>query len=412
MKYYSKSPEEWKKEDQKKNQNDRIPELRARAWKFFFLNLILVIGAFAFIGFYYKLSGYSVGLFLQRPSVKGDIKIFVSFNGSNGDFALGQPIEVLVYAQNTSKSEKELVIEDFSFKVMNKTGRIIYSFLYSSKIERKIGKFEKVLVFDLKREKILNNLKEGEYTATVELKLNGSSITVLKNFKVRNKLKLLIAGYQPFFFVGEIPSFNVEIFNENFKNVNIFAKEIKLEVRNSEGSVVWSRIFKLNQQYNLPAQTRYFIAEINSMLKFDKVGIYKIDASLSYEEGELIFSKTFQLIPRNKLSIDNVKVLVESPIYISVGDAAEINIYLYNESKENRFILIKEGRFFLEGPEINSLGNFNDVRVWLTGNEKIAIYSTTYAFNSPGIYKVIAFLQTDNGDLYKELTVKVGGAGK
>ena len=412
MKYYSKSPEEWKKEDEKKNQDDRIPQLRARAWKFFFLNLLLVIGAFAFVGFYFKLSGYPVRFFLQRPTTKGDIKIFISFNGSDGSFALGQPIEVLVYAQNTSKSEKELEIRDFSFKIKNKVGDSVYSFLYSSKVEKKIEKFEKLLIFDLKREKVIRSLKEGEYTAEVDLKLNGSEVTVLKSFRVENKVKLILAGYQPFFLVGEIPSFNIELFNENYKDVSIFGKNVKIEINSSDDSVVWSKTIKINQQFNLPSGTRYFVTEVNAMLRFDKVGLYKINAVLSYNGGELSFSKTFQVIPRSRLSVDNIKVLIESPVYISIGGTSEINVYLYNDSKEDRFIMIKEGRLFLQGPEVVSLGEIKNVRVWLTKNGKLSLINREYIFNTQGTYKIVAFLQTDNGDLYKELTVKVGGAGE
>jgi len=412
MKYYSKSPEEWKKEDEKKNQDDRIAQLRARAWKFFFLNLLIVIGTFIFIGFYLRMSGYPVKFFSRTPGVRGDIKVFISFDGSNGSFALGQPIDVLVYAQNTSKSEKKLVIENFSFKIRDKSDNDLYSFLYSSKVERKIGKFEKVLVFELKREKVINNLKEGEYTAVVDLKLNGSEVTVLKTFKVENKLKLLLSGYQPFFFVGEIPSFNVEIFNENYKKVSVFGKNIRIELKASDDSVVWSKMLKIDQQYDLPAKARCFITEVNSMLRFDKVGLYKINAVLGYKGGELAFSKAFKVIPRNKLSIDDVEVLVESPIYTSIGNTSEINVYLYNKSKEDRFILIKEGELFLQGPEVVLLGSFKNIRVWLVGNGKLSLFDAKHTFHSQGTYKIVAFLQTDNGDLYKELTVKVGGAGE
>ncbi|MCD6449655.1 MAG: hypothetical protein J7L34_04020 [Thermotogaceae bacterium] len=412
MKYYSKSPEEWRKEDQKKYQNDRISRLRARAWKFFVLNLIIVVGAFAFIGFYLKLSGYPVSIFSSRSGIRGDIKVFITFNSNDGTFALGQPIDVFVYAQNTSKSEKILSIKDFSFQIKDESGKVLYSFFYSSKVEKKIGKFEKVLVFDLKREKVLDGLVEGKYIVTVNLSLNDSAVTVIKKFSVVNKLQVLLAGYQPFYFVGEIPSFDIEVLSENYKKVSIFVRDVKLEISDLEGNTVWSRISKINSTYDLFAGKRTFIAEVEPMLKFDKVGIYKQTAVLNYDNGQLTFSRAFQVIPKSLLNVENVKVIVETPIYLGVGDKADITVYVYNESKEDRFVLIKDGRIFLQGPEIYSLKNFKNMRIWLSGNEKMRIFSSYHNFESPGTYKVIVLLQTDNGDLYKEVTIRVGGAGE
>ena len=411
MKYYSKSPEEWKKEDEKKLGLDKTNALRKRAWLFLFVNIILVFGVFMLVGIYLGGKGVLLPFFQKRSAISGPINVFIKFPKSDGKFLLGEPIDAKVYAQNTEKFPKKVVIEDFSFEVQNGVGDPVYSFVYSSRVEKELSKFESVLVFDLKREKILDELPKGEYRIRVSMRLNGRDVTIVKTFHVEEEFGVVVDGFQAFYFRGEIPFFKIGIENLNFKAIDLRIKEVSMRIESSDGKRLEERKFKVVQSVNVPQKRAVEIVSISTRMKLDRIGMYKLFASVLTDRGEFDFSRAFMVIDRDQVSIENVGVIIESPINVEVNELINVSVFLYNSSMEDRFTLIKEGEMFVSGNGQIGMGNVENLRIWFTKNEKVKIFEKELSFDKPGDYKITVLFKTDLGNLYKELDVRVGGGG-
>ncbi len=412
MKYYSKSPEEWKKEDEKKGWFEKTAALKRRAWIFLFINILLVFGVFIMVGIYTGGSGLNLPFFQSRNRLPGPIQIYIKFKETGETFRLGEPLDIRVYAQNTERFSEDITIQNFSFVIENSVGEAVYVFNYPSKVVKKLEKFEVVLLFDLKKEKILNDLKKGEYTVKVSMRLNNRDVTIAKNFTVEEVYEVVVEGFQPFYFTGEIPYFKIGMKNLNLKDVKVFLKTISFNVENENGMKIETKKYKVNQEYYLPKESAIEIIQVEPKLKFDKLGLYRFTVNLLTDKGEYDFNRSFVVINKEKLSIKNLGVFIESPINVTVNEIFDVKVYLYNSDASDKYTLIKNASFVVTGNGEVSTDTLTDLRLWFTKNEKILVFEKELSFDHPGEYKILVLFKTDLGNIYKELKLYVGGVEK
>ena len=403
MKYYSKSPEEWKKEDEAKGVKERIDALKRRAWIFLFVNVIIVFLAILMIRYY-------VSLAPEKGKV-GALNIILRLKDPDAVYTLGEPITASVSIQNTSKGSVEMHLEDFQLIVTDSRGKVVYSFEKAVDFLRKLAKFEVIPVFNLVDWDLLTGLAPGEYTVRVKMKLNGTISSMMRSFRVVESYGIVVDGMEDFYFLGEIPYYTVGVLNKNQKGVRIKLESVEIKIEDSEGNRIDTKRFKINEEYDLPAKGAAKVLDFHPRIKFDRIGEYTMTITFKTDKGELRKVKMFKVISKDMLSISGVRVLIESPINVLSGENFDVKIFLYNDSEEDRYIFVEKGSFFVEGAGRIAGNTVKNLRVWLIKNGKILIFQKELSLRDPGIYTITALFETEKGNLYRELELSVGKAG-
>ena len=403
MKYYSKSPEEWKKEDESKGVKERIDYLRKRAWLFLIINILIVFVAVIMVRYY-------VSLAPEKGRV-GPLNVIIRMKDPDAIYTLGEPITASISVQNTSKRLTGFSLGEFQLVILDSDGTVKYSFSRKVDYEGELKGFEVIPIFNLTDWDLLSDLEPGKYTLKVSMKVNGVLVTMARSFSVVEHYDIVVEGMKDFYFLGEIPLYVIGVENGNLKETKIKITEASVRLEDAEGRKVEERKFTVNEEYDLPEKGATKVMEFSPRIKFDRLGEYKMTVTFHTDKGVLQAVRTFSVISKSMLSIKDVRVLIESPLYVKSGEKFAVKIFLYNDSQDNRFILVDSGSFFIEGKGKITGEKVEGLRVRLGRNEKVKVFEKSVALKETGEYKITALFKTKKGDLYKELSLKVAGVG-
>ena len=399
MKYHSRSPEEWRKIDEEKMKTSRTSELRKRSLMFLFVNFVMVIAVILMVRIYQIVS----------PASKNSVGPFRIYITVDEEFLEGEPVEAQVKIVNTRKSEQDLEIEGFSFKIEGDEGTE-YSFEHPDPVSAKLEPLSYVLVFDLSRESKLDDLKPGLHKVVVSMKVNGIEKTVVRSFKVVERFEIDVLGYQPFLIVGESLSVDIGIFNPMGVMKKVEVDSVEVLLRSESGERLDERRFKLGRTLEIHPGDLVSLVNYSPGLVFNTPGIFQMDVSVDVGSKTLKRGFGFSVITKDQEDIRGVRVYVEVPIQVVVGKPFDLKVSLYNDTEENRYVEVSSMFVSLGEGEIVLSEKREGFRVWIPPNSKETVYEKSgITVRNPGKYELLILFRTPQGDISKRVEVMAGG---
>ncbi len=399
MKYHSRSPEEWKKIDEEKMKMSRTSELRKRSLMFLFVNFILVVAVILMVRIYQVMSPTSQG-------TVGPFKVFISVED---EFLEGEKVKAQVKIVNTRKSKQSLKLEDFTFFVKDENGEVEYSFEHKGGVSTEVDPLSYVLVFDLSREVDLS-LKPGIHRIVTSMEINGVKTTAVRTFKVVEKLEMSLVGYQPFLFLGERLKLDVGITNPTSVSKKIKVKSVKIKVLSESGKKLDSKVFKIEDSFEIQPKQAVRISTYSPNLVFDTLGLFQIDVEMEYDSKVLKEKRSFKVITKDQIGLKGIRFYVEVPIQVISGHPFDLKVSLYNDTKEDRYVEVNSFLVSITGKDTVITDESNDFRVWIPPHSKEEIYSKDgIIFRYPGKYELLILLRTPKGDMSKKIEIIAGG---
>ncbi len=399
MKYHSRSPQEWKKIDEEKLKMNRTNELRRRSLIFLFMNFVLVISVIFVVKIYN----------IVNPAVKGaagPLRMVVSLKDT---LVEGEILDVKVKLINTSKSKISFTIRNFKFVVEDESGNVIYDFDHPDEVSAQMGGLSSVLLFDLKRETEISDLKPGKYLVKVAASINDKNVQVVRNFEVVVELSIGLGDFQPFLFVGETLDLNVSIFNDSLKPVEVNVGEVEIVLKKEEERINDLKR-RISKSYKLDPGEGTLLLRYRPSVLFNLPGIYTLKIDVETDRGRISDDRSFAVITQDQTSVRSLRFYIESPISVPVGESFDVKISLYNDSKENRYVLAKEFIATLGNGESIFSKRIENFRIWIPPYSMVTIYEAKgISIQNPGIYKLVVLLKTPNGNISKQMEIRAGG---
>jgi len=175
MKYFSKNPEEWKKQEQEflKKEKEKTQRSRKRGIMLLLVNIAIVVIVFLGLKMYYS----------QFPSYGSSSRYQILIKTPDA-YVSGTPLDVQVRLYNNNHQETTMKISNFSIIIFSPEGKDIYRFSQDEPIEAKFDAFSSRLLFRLLNEVELSSLVAGTYKVAVSLVADGQDIHSEKTFTV------------------------------------------------------------------------------------------------------------------------------------------------------------------------------------------------------------------------------------
>lgn len=220
MKYFSRDPDDWKKQEQEflKREKENTKKYRRQGFYFLIFNLVVVLIFFFGLRLYYA----------QLPSEESDINQLLLQVES--PYNSGLPLDLQVRLYNNYNKEREVILDGFTLSI-NKGDKTVYSFVQKDTVSASLEPFTSRLLFDLKREVELTSLEAGEYIVHVKVNVNGQQITAQKTFLSVEKYQVDVDGLMDFYFPGEIMKLSVYLINNTAHLRDLEVKSLKVTLK-------------------------------------------------------------------------------------------------------------------------------------------------------------------------------------
>ncbi len=348
MKYYSRSPEEWRKIDEEKRKRDRIPELRRRSWMYFFVNLILVGAVVIMIGLYRLKSTVPFSLYLK----------------TSDEYELGSPVDFEIRIVNTRGDELGLTVDYLSVRLLTISGSPVSARDVSPSLSVKIPPYSYVVLY----EGHFDVPDPGDYKIEVTLRTDLGKLTVVKDVTVRDPVNVIIGGYEPYHILGERPSYEIVVHNGGSVSRKVQIGMGEVYVKKGE-MVLDSRIFR-GFSAELPPGGARLIMNYSPPISLNEKGMYKIGVETTLNGRKYDEEMAFMVVDRSEVGMKDVSILFD---YYEKGGGIEIDLYLVNNSDEHRFFEVKSAVLMVYSSEGTKSESTEGVRVWIPPNGKILL---------------------------------------
>ncbi|PLV58322.1 hypothetical protein [Thermotoga sp. KOL6] len=399
MKYFSRSPEEWKKIDEEKERRarERRDRIRRRANLIVALNFVIVI----FLFFFTKI------FFTNKPSgVVGPFQIVIE---SKESYLPNDSLDVKVKIYNRENRKEKLEIEDFLF-VIKKENNTVYEFQYPPRVERELDRFESVLVFDLLRETELGNLAGGDYTITVSMKLNGQKVFISKVVTVIEEWRLEIGDLKDFYFPYENIEMSIFLENISFKNRKIEVKTLSL-VGFENGNKIIEKDVPIEKVLEVRAMETVELYKVNFSAPRSP-GDYLLELNLETSSGIMKRSVPISIAKTYQEDLHGLTLVVEGERFLKANERYDFSVKLLNNEKKRKYIILTNVLVVITKKEpVFSYSISEEHRIVLDGFSSRKIFETTaydlIKFDEPGTYKLVVIVESEKDRLIKEMEIVV-----
>jgi len=303
-----------------------------------------------------------------------------------------------VYIVNTKRTDKDFTISDFYLKIYSDS-TTIYEYSFPNAVEGSVSSLGKRLVYDVEREVSLVNLVPNDYTIYVKCKINGRQVETSRTFTYKEEISYILVS-DPFYVLGE------EI-NPGVAIINSTARKQTFDIEKIEWTLNEERITEnFNQQIVLLSGESYIIKSRHKF-KASKVGQQESSASVYLKGG--IIKEVKGIIPvteKTEGSVSNVDFVIEAQDAVVVDKDANINLYIVNKIRENRFL--KVDKIQISIPAIGYNFEIGNRRVFLIPFGRYQITKLERLnFDQAGVYTMIVQAYSGKSTIKKEIPVAV-----
>ena len=397
MKYFSRSPEDWKRSDEEKERRERERRNRIRRR----VNLIVVVNLAIVIFLFF----FTKAFFTSRPEgVAGQFQIVIS---SKESYLPNEPLDISVKVYNRERRKGKLVLEDFLYSV-KKGNNVVYEFHFPQRVERELDAFESVLVFDLAREVKLVDLSGGDYLATVSVRVNGQRVTIGKIVTVIEEWKLEVGNLKDFYFPYEGIDFSVYLENISSRQRSITVKSAVLKVLKGNEKMLEKKTM-VEKTFRVESMETVELYR-ESLSAPEKPGNYVIDLELETEEGTMERFLPLVVTGEYQKKLSGTTLVVEGPKFMNVGERYDFSVKLLNEEKRRKYFVLKNVLIVITRKEpVFSYSRSDEFRITLDGFSSREIFKTTaydlIKFDEPGTYKMVVVVESEDDRLVKEMEI-------
>ncbi len=373
-----------------KKYTSQYAEMRKRSFKFFFLNILIVLSVFILI-LVSKNFSTQVG-----SSIVDGLQLMIEL--SKIEYYAPEKLLTKVYLVNTQRTEKTFIISDFNITVYS-SETTVYKFSYQQPIESSIKGQTRRLVYDLSREVNLSNLKTNKYTIEVNAKINGKSVSVKREFTYKEEL-IFLPVFEDFYLVGEKSNLKVGVNNRTSEGKKLSIGLISFVIEGQEF------LFKPDKEFILGIGD---YIEIDTNQKFDIKQTGKIPVKLRVEyDGKIEeVGAVINATGSFDRKIGNVSFTFESEEYVRTGTQTKVKLYMQNKDNKEKYLLLK--KLSVSIPEITYNFVVENRRILLTPfANRLIVILPNLIFSKPGLYNVLVTVETVEDKVQKQLTLSVG----
>ena len=381
MKYYSRSPEEWKKIDEEKKKFDRVPQLRRRSWIYFFVNILLVGAVMIMIGIFKLKSNTPFSVYIKM----------------NDEYTVGENVFTQIRLVNSRGNELKIVVSDVLIEVTDESGSSVHTEEIHPDLSVEIPPYDYVLL--MKDTFSISN--PGEYEYTVSVDTNIGKYRFSKSFVVKYDLNLTFSGYQPYYFPGESPEYDVVVSNNTLESIDVVASpgEVYItrdkEYLDKRGTPGFEGV--------VPPKSARLIFHYQPAVNFMREGLYIIGMRAMINGKVRKTELPFMVISKRDISMKNVSILFD---YYRVAEGIEAKLFLVNTSNKDRFFEVKNAVLIVYSSSGEKSESVKNLRVWIPPNGKIELMSDV--FDIDDLKGMRAIVEGEK----KTLTKEIGGGWK
>ncbi len=378
MKYHSRSPEEWKKIDSEKRKSDRVPELRRRSWMYFFVNVVMVGAVMIMIGVF-------------KMKSKSPISVYIRIND---EYRVGESVLAQIRLVNSRSNPMKLSIVDFSMRVTDESGKTVHTEELHPSIPVEIPPYDYVLLF----KDSFPVSSPGKYTITVEINSSAGKYEATKSFVVEYSISLTFSGYNPYYLLGERPSYDVVVSNKGLKSRDVVISPGEVYIKTGN-AVLDERQFP-GFNGNVPSNSSQLVFRYQPPVTFSKKGLYIVGLRAAINGNPEKVELPFMVIDTKDVNMKDVDILFD---YYEVSNGIKVKVFLTNGSNGDRFFEVKSAVLMVySDSSLNELTT-KKVRVWIPPNGKIELMGKV--FNIGGLKGLRAIVEGAG----KTLTKEIGG---
>ncbi|MGC8611987.1 MAG: hypothetical protein ACP5F2_06570 [Athalassotoga sp.] len=350
-KYYSHSPQEWEKIDSQKN-----PKKPKRP--FGRVNLILGINFAAILAIFLIYFGFSGSNTVKVNSLAkvGDFQIYITSPKEN--YLSGEPLNFYVYLSNLSSSSKTFDIYSFSLKITGNSTPV-YVFNTSEVIKSEIGPNSTILLYELKKDTNLSNLKPGEYTAKILMNFDGKIVSIEKTFKYSSVIFASINSPDDFFIEGQRADLNLYVQNNTPNTVNLNIDNISFTIFTSNKKVLNSQNITVNSIFPVQSGQQALIYNYKTIPL--NAGNYYLSAVISGSQ-DLSATSVISVINKSDLSdISGIKIISDIPLYVNRNTPTSFSISLANNDLfSKKYVVLNSLTIIVKKGNIELYRFYND----------------------------------------------------
>ncbi|ACM23914.1 MULTISPECIES: hypothetical protein [Thermotoga] len=398
MKYFSRSPEDWKKSDEEKERKERERRNRIRRRANFIVVLNLAIVVFLFF--------FTKAFFPNRPEgVVGQFQIVID---SKESYLPDEPLGIRVKIYNRERRKGKLVLEDFLFSVKKKEN-VVYEFHYPQRVEKELDAFESVLVFDLEREVELIDLDGGDYLVTVSMRVNGQRVTIGKIVTVIEEWRVEVDNLKDFYFPYEEIDFSTYLENISSRQRDITVKSVTLKILEEDERTIVEKKTTLGSAFRAAPMGTVEVHR-ESLSAPERPGDYLIVLELETEEGTLKRVLPLIVTEEYQKNLRGTTLVVEGAKFVSVGERYDFSVKLLNEEKKRKYFVLKSVLIVITRKEpVFSYSRSDEFRIVLDEFSSREIFKTTtydlIKFDEPGTYRMVVVVESEDDRLVKEMEI-------
>ncbi len=333
--YHSRSPEEWEKIDEEKEKRKTPSRMPKKGKLLLFFNVALVV----VIVLVYFVTQKQRNIVSQSLKTVGNFQLYIKT--SKTDFLCGEPLDFKVYAINTSNKKEDFSIYSFDVRVGSEASPDAYTFHFDRTIKSSLQGKRSVLIYDLKREVNLSNLKAGVYTIDVLMNFNGRAVHLTKQIKYLSKIQALLISGQDFFVTNQRGTFNLYVKNNTPKPLDLKTQSVYFELLNERTKdVLYRRNFEVPSEVLLAPAEEKRIYEFN-MHPINSPGEYKLIAHVVGNKS-LNATSTFLVILSSKVgNMDELKLNSDIPMAVPKNEPVGFSLWLLNTSLKKKFVTVR-----------------------------------------------------------------------
>ncbi|AEH51301.1 hypothetical protein [Pseudothermotoga thermarum] len=379
MRYFSKSPEEWRKHEKEFLDKEKEKTRRSRKQGLYFLMLNLFVLFIFFIGlrlYYGQLpSGNSainqILIQIEEPYVPGDL------------------LDVKVRLYNNHNKERTVEVKNFNFQIF-KGEKLVYSFSYPHTVKTELTAFTSRLLFDLKREVEITALEAGEYKVVVTVQIDDELVQAQKTFTVIENYQVFLDGLLDFYLPFEDVSFSAHLVNNTARTADINVEKVRYSLKKGD-ITIFEREIPLNLRFEKVEIGRDVKILDSEQIKLSETGKYLLNFQCFVNGSISSTAVPVFCVSSLETNLKNVGLYSDAPREITAKDQINFSIFVQNQTNKDVFLPLDEIVIRLEPSTL--LARLQSVRLWLSPYENYEIFKfsplNAYLFNQPGFYKIV-----------------------
>ncbi len=397
MRYFSRSPEEWRKREKDFLNREKEKTRRSRRQGLYFLMLNVFVLFIFFVGLrlYYR----------QLPGQSFEInQLFIQLDDP---YTSSKQLDIRVRLYNNHNKDRTVTIKNFNFQITKGEG-ILYSFLQQKPVQATLRAYTSRLLFDLTREIDITALESGQYKVIVSLQVDDQILKAEKTFTAVETYELIVDGLLDFYLPGETAALTAYIRNSTASVKNLNIEKVKYSLKRGNIVIMENEIV-LNQQFNdvgIGKEVR--ILDIPNV-KLTEVGNYILNIQCFVNNSISSVTLPVFCVSSAQSNLTNVKLYSDAPQEISGRDQVTFSIFVQNQSSKDVFLILDEITVRLEPSTL--LFRNQSVRLWLAPYENYEIFRfypwNSSIFNQTGFYKVVSQIKLKNETKSLETLIRV-----